>query len=80
MHTEKKYSIEYYAHQTTEVGKIQHFDYKDKEDFFNLSYDKNNFSSNIFYQERSIDNPDYYAIIKRLVNGKSANSVTGGLI
>lgn len=33
MHTEKKYSIEYYAHQTTEVGKIQHFDYKDKEDF-----------------------------------------------
>lgn len=60
MHTEKKYSIEYYAHRAPEVGKIQHFDYKDKEDFLNLSYDRNDFSANIFYQERSIDNPDYY--------------------
>lgn len=43
MHTEKKYSIEYYAHRAPEVGKIQHFDYKDKEDFLNLSYDRNDF-------------------------------------
>lgn len=60
MHTEKKYSIEYYAHNAPQVGKIQHFDYKDEEDFIHLAYDKNDLTANLFYQQRKINNPDYY--------------------
>lgn len=60
MYTQKDYSIKYIADQADSIGEIQHFDYKDKEHFLNLRYAFEGLEATAFYQQRDIDNPDYY--------------------
>lgn len=64
-YTKKDYSINYNGVKGT-LGVLQHFDYDDAEHKAQLNYNNKDFSSVVYYNYRSIDNPDY-----RFVNGQT---------
>lgn len=62
MYNQKKYTIDY---NDADENTLQHFMYDDREHFTQLRYDdKNGGQAKIYYNERSIRNPDYYVVNK----------------
>lgn len=57
-YTKKDYSINYNG-VTGKLGLLQHFDYDDAEHRVQAAYNNKDFSSTVYYNYRSIDNPDY---------------------
>ncbi len=66
-YTKKDYSLNYNGVKGT-LGVLQHFDYDDAEHRAQVAYNNKDFSSVMYYNYRSIDNPDY-----RIISGKTAS-------
>lgn len=77
MYNEKEYTIDY---RDKDFNALQHFDYKDREQFVQLTYnDDGGLKAGVYFNRRLITNPDYYIVNPKTIEKEDSDQKKYGI-